>query len=160
MSRCDQRGSVLLCCWPSRPPTCLCLQWGPGWCGAGWRGPSWTAAERKHTHMQMQMSQTENIWCHVFDPRILTLIQGWFINRVMVILSLGSVFSSWWIKSFARRGNMNMITTLVVRHMQTYWSFPDVNSRRKYDSMTACPRCLTSIFKTSLREVWACWFNV
>ena len=59
---------------------------------------------------------------HVVGGKLLTLIQGWFMNSVMLILWLGSVFSRWRISCWAGthntgRGNQGVHLSVCTPHL-------------------------------------------
>lgn len=72
---------------PWRPPTHPSLPSAPGWCGGGFEEPPLIALETD-TEIRSGVNKEKEE-----DETALTLIHGWFMNSVMVILCVGSVLS-------------------------------------------------------------------
>lgn len=61
--------------------------------------------------------------------QVRTLIQGWFMNCVMVILSLGSVFSSWLIRSLAvgHRHDEKLVSECLLDELKQWMSATNIH---------------------------------
>lgn len=77
--------------WPWHPPMHPSLPLAPGWCEVGSGEPPSTASGRR-AETNQHLTSTKGLSEKLQEClTVLTLIHGWFMNSVMVILCVGSV---------------------------------------------------------------------
>lgn len=87
--------------WPWHPPMHPSLPLAPGWCEVGSGEPPSIALGR-HAETNQHLTLTEGLSEKLEECfTALTLIHGWFMNSVMVILCVGSVLRRVLISSLA-----------------------------------------------------------